>query len=166
MGRLDRFGSPVPLASWCWPGFRLGDPEEHRSGEHYLVPSYGVHWRVDRVHSQPGRRRDQRLTLLEHRCRLGPALIAAAVVQADGNRPVHAGRPAEALEDANDNGGDIDLPRIGAMPGIGRIGMVHVVPAFSEGEQREGPQVGGTVVAPRSEGTGTDHVAQRVDTPG
>src|SRR6185312_16713902 len=116
--------------------------------------------------SQPGRRRDLRLTVLGHRCRLGPALIAAAVVQADGNRPVHAGRPAEALEDANDNGGDIDLPRIGAMPGTGRIGMVHVVPAFAEGEQREGPEVGGTVVAPGSEGTGTDHVAQRVDTPG
>jgi hypothetical protein len=29
---------------------------------------------------QPGRRRDQRLTVLEYRCRLGPVLIAAAVV--------------------------------------------------------------------------------------
>ena len=105
-----------------WPGAGPGDPEEHRSGEHYSVPSYSVHCIVNSVHSQPEGRRDQRLTVLEYRCRLGPTLIAAAAVQAGGNRPVHAGRPAEVLEDANDNGRDIDLPRIGAMPGTGRIG--------------------------------------------
>ena len=37
---------------------------------------------------------------------------------------------------------------------------------LAEGEQREGPQVGGAVVAPGSEGAGADHVAQRVDAPG
>ena len=52
------------------------------------------------------------------------------------------------------------------MPGAGWIGMVHVVPAFAEGEQGERPQVGGAVVAASSEGAGADHVAQRVDAPG
>ena len=94
------------------------------------------------------------------------AVIAAAVVRPGGDRPVHAGRPAEALEHANDSSGNIDLPGIGTMPGTGRIGMVHVVPALAEGEQRERPQVGGAVVAPGGEGAGADHVAQRVDAPG
>src|SRR6202030_3693830 len=75
-----------------------------------------------------------------------------AGVKAGGSRPVHAGGPAEALEDANDAGGDIDLPGIGAMPGAGGIGMVHVVPALAEGEQRQRQQVGGAVVAARSDG--------------
>jgi hypothetical protein len=79
---------------------------------------------------------------------------------------VHAGSPAEALKDANDGGGDIDLPGIGAMPGAGWIGVVHIVPAFAEGEQSERPQVGGAVVAASGEGAGADHVAQRVDAPG
>jgi putative heme transporter len=39
-------------------------------------------------------------------------MSARAGAQAGGGRPVHAGRPAEALEDANDAGGDIDLPGI------------------------------------------------------
>src|SRR2546429_2308947 len=30
-----------------------GDPEEHRSDEHYSVPSYDVHYIVNTVHSQP-----------------------------------------------------------------------------------------------------------------
>src|SRR5580704_12431321 len=30
-----------------------GDPEEHRSGEHYSVPSYTVHYIVNTVHGQP-----------------------------------------------------------------------------------------------------------------
>src|SRR3984893_4217615 len=30
-----------------------GDPEEHRSDEHYSVPSYAVHYIVNIVHSQP-----------------------------------------------------------------------------------------------------------------
>src|SRR5579871_362058 len=40
-----------------WPGRRPGDPEEHRSGEHYSVPSYSVHCNVNSVHSQTGHRR-------------------------------------------------------------------------------------------------------------
>jgi uncharacterized membrane protein YbhN (UPF0104 family) len=39
-------------------------------------------------------------------------MSARAQVRADGIRPVHAGRPAEALEDANGAGVDIDLPGI------------------------------------------------------
>jgi putative heme transporter len=39
-------------------------------------------------------------------------MSARAGVQAGGGRAVHAGRPAEALEDADDAGGDIDLPGI------------------------------------------------------
>src|SRR5438046_5800328 len=54
---------------------------------------------------------------------------------------VNAGRPAHALEDADDGGGDIDLPWIGAMPGAGWVGMVHVVPALTQREQAERPQV-------------------------
>ena len=42
-----------------WPGAGPGDPEEHRSGEHYSVPSYTVHCIVNSVHSQPEGRRDQ-----------------------------------------------------------------------------------------------------------
>src|SRR5580692_9794872 len=104
--------------------------------------------------------------VLEDRPRLRLNLIATTGVQAGRGRPVHAGRPAEALEDADDAGGDIDLPGIGAMPGAGGIGMVHVVPALAEGEQGERPQVGGAVVPAGSEGPGADHVAQRVDAPG
>src|ERR1700721_2375417 len=89
-----------------------------------------------------------------------------AGAKAGGSRPVHAGGPAEALEDANDAGGDIDLPGIGAMPGAGGIGMVHVVPALAEGEQSQRPQVGGAVVTAGSEGAGADHVAERGDAPG
>src|SRR5271154_1809858 len=93
------------------------------------------------------------------------ALTAAAGVPAGRSRPGHAGRPAEPLEDANDGGGDVHLPGIGAVPGAGRVGMVHVVPAFAEGEQGEGPQVGGTIPAAGSERTGADHAAQRGDGP-
>jgi len=38
------------------------------------------------------------------------ALIAAVALQAGGNRPVHAGGPAQALEDADD-GGEISICR-------------------------------------------------------
>lgn len=31
------------------------------------------------------------------------------------------GGPAEALEEADDNGGDVDLAGAGAMPGAGRV---------------------------------------------
>src|SRR5690242_7514659 len=161
-----RHGRSHVVLPCIWPGRRPANPEEHRSGERYSVPSYIVHFTVNSVHSQTGCRRQQRLGVLGYRSRPDSAAIAAAAVQAGGDRPVHAGRPAEALEDANDGGGDIDLPGIGAMPGTGRIGMVHVVPALTEGEQRERPQVGGAVVAPGSERAGADDVAQRIDAPG
>jgi hypothetical protein len=73
---------------------------------------------------------------MEGRSRLGSALTAAATLEAGGDRPVHAGRPAQALEDTDDGSGDIDLPGISTMPGAGRIGMVHVVPALTERQQR------------------------------
>ena len=59
-------------------------------------------------------------------------LIAAAGLQAGAGGPVHAGSPAQALEDADDGSGNFDLPGIGAMAGAGRVGMVHVVLAFAE----------------------------------
>jgi hypothetical protein len=59
-------------------------------------------------------------------------MIAAAGLQAGAGGPVHAGGPAQALEDADDGSGDFDLPGIGAMADAGRVGMVHVVPAFAE----------------------------------
>jgi hypothetical protein len=100
------------------------------------------------------------------RARLVLILHAAAAVEAGGDRPVHAGCPAEALEDANDGGGDIDLPGISAMPRADRIGVMHVVPAFAEREQSQRPQVGGAVAAAGRERAGADHMAQRVDAPG
>src|SRR6202050_1018183 len=121
---------------------------------------------ADDVRRQAGHGRHQRLAILEYWPGLSLTLIATPAVQAGRIRPVHAGRPAEALKEANDDGGDIDLPGIGAMPGAGWIGVVHVVPAFAEGEQSQRPQVGGPVVTASSERTVADHVAQRVDAPG
>jgi hypothetical protein len=91
---------------------------------------------------------------------------AAAGGEAGGVGPVHGGGPAEALERADDGGGDVDLAGAGAVPGAGRVGVVHVVPAFAEREQRERPQVGGAVIAAGGVGAGADEVAQRVDRPG
>ena len=48
-------------------------------------------------------------------------LIAAAGLQAGAGGPVHAGSPAQALEDADDGSGNFDLPGIGAMAGAGRV---------------------------------------------
>src|SRR6185312_9261280 len=57
-GPSSSWGSLRSLRSWVlpcvWPGYRPGDPEEHRSGEHYSVPSYIVHITVNGVHNQVG----------------------------------------------------------------------------------------------------------------
>ena len=55
--------------------------------------------------------------------------------EAGGIGPVHGGGPAEAFEEADDGGGDVDLAGAGAVAGAGGIGMMAVVPAFPEGEQ-------------------------------
>lgn len=76
------------------------------------------------------------------------------------------GGPAEALEEADDNGGDVDLAGAGAMPGAGRVGVVAVVPAFPERDQGQRPPVGGAVIAAGGIRAGADKVAQRIDRPG
>src|SRR5579863_8310992 len=84
--------------------------------------------------------------------RSGPGEAAGG--EAGGVGPVHGGGPAEALEDADDGGGDVDLAGPGAVPGARRVRVVAVVPAFAEREQRERPQVGGAVIAAGGVGAG------------
>jgi fatty acid desaturase len=67
------------------------------------------------------------------------SLVAAAPVEPATGWPVHPGDPAEALEDPDDRGRDVDLPGVGAVPGAGGVGVMHVVPALAEGKQGEGP---------------------------
>ncbi len=57
-------------------------------------------------------------------------------------RPVDAGGPAEAFENPDQTGRRVDLVRAGAVPGAGRRGVVPVMPALPEGDQRERPQIG------------------------
>ena len=91
---------------------------------------------------------------------------AAVAVQPGGRRPPHLRGPAEPLEQPDDRRADIDLTRTDAMPGTSRIGVMHVVPALAERQQRERPQVGCPVEAARAERAAAEHVTQRVDTPG
>ena len=48
---------------------------------------------------------------------------------------MHPGGPAEALEDADHRGGDVDLAGLGAVPCASGIGVMHVVPALPERHQ-------------------------------
>src|ERR1039458_7831917 len=65
-------------------------------------------------------------------CWLIRVLATAMLVEAVGGRPVHVADPAPVLEDPDDLGRDVNLTGIGAVPGAGRVGMVHVVPALAE----------------------------------
>src|SRR5881409_66185 len=81
-------------------------------------------------------------------------------------RPAHVVHPAEAFEEADDGGGRVDLAAVDSMPGAGGVGVVEVVPALTEGEQGQRPQVRGPVVAAGAEGALTDQVTEGVDAPG
>src|ERR1700722_13270729 len=62
---------------------------------------------------------------------------AAPGGQPRGDGPVHAGGPAEALEQAAPRGGDVDLAGFGAVPGARGVRVVHVVPALTERDEGE-----------------------------
>ncbi len=78
--------------------------------------------------------------------------------------PADVGRPAELLEDPDDAGRDVELAAQHAVPGRGRVGVVQVVPALAEAQDRQRPEVRALVAG--RERTLADRVADRVDRPG
>src|ERR1700733_4378931 len=82
--------------------------------------------------------------------------------QALGLGPAHVARPAELFEDPDGTGGNVDLPAVDAVAGTGRIGMVQVVPALAERQDRQRPEVRRLVTLAQLERALADHVADRV----
>src|SRR5690348_12886812 len=76
-------------------------------------------------------------------------------------RPPDVTRPAELLEEPDGTGGEVDLPPQYPVPRAGRVGVVQVVPAFPERQDRQRPEVGGLVALTQLERALPDDVADR-----
>ena len=151
----DRFPRPVVLGR-CAPGNGREHGDLHRgprgrrpaSPAHAQLPRERAGQRASGCGGVPGRR------------------WPAAGLQPRGAWPADAAHPAHALEHPDDRGRRVDLAAVDAVPGTGRVGVVHVVPAFAERQHGQRPQVGGPVVRAGGERPVAEHVAQRVHAPG
>src|SRR5262245_26623674 len=82
-----------------------------------------------------------------------------------GARPAYVVHPAELLEQPDGPGGDVDLPTEHAVPRARRIRVVQVVPALTERQNGQRPEVGCFVALADLERALADHVTDRVDRP-
>jgi len=165
MPQLESIAQLTPMAT-APPAGRPWDGTVTDGGSAMVLTGSGHCWRAAAASAGRGRWRRRPGSPGLQGGLLVLAGAAAAAVEAGGGGPAHLGGPAEAFEDADQAGGDVDLAGVCAVPGAGRIGMVHVVPALPEREQGQTPQVSGTVVAAGGERAAAEHAAQRVDAPG
>src|SRR6185436_6670817 len=91
--------------------------------------------------------------------------VPSAALEPTLHRPPDVVGPAHLLQQPDQPCGRVELTAEHTVPGTGRVGVVGVVPAFSERDHRQWPEVRGAVGAAGGERAFPVHVADRIDRP-